>query len=341
MRSPVTLANIAISVLLLAAATLILPPRGAGPAWSAQAQVSEIRILGNVVVNKKDVYLSDICDTDTLFGEWKTLAQSINIGDAPPAGSEKFVDPNQLRAYLAKLLDSRGVNADDVKLAVPDKIIVRRESVQISPEQVETIFRQFVADNSPWREQEFSVSRVHFSGLPVVPTGQMTWEVIPTTPRERFIGNVTANIEFFVNGEKVRTLGVTGRVEVFANVYLASRPLKQNEMITSADLKLQKVNITDSADRFALRPDQVENRRVIRAIGINRPVELKDLDKPLVLKRGDPVTIVYEQPGLQVTAKGQVSTDAGVGDTLSVVNTSSRKTIVCKVIDGQTVRAVQ
>lgn len=327
--------------MLLAAATLLFPLHGAGPAWSAQTQVSEIRVLGNVVVSNKDVFLSDICDSDTLPGEWKTLAQSINIGDSPPAGSEKFVDPNQLRAYLTKLLESRGVNAAEVNLVVPEKIIVRRQSVQISPEQVETIFKQFVAENSPWKEQEYSLSRIHFSGLPVVPSGQLTWEIIPTTPRERFIGNVTANIEFFVNGEKVRTLGVTGRVEVFANVYLATRPLKQNEMITSADLKMQKVNITDSADRFAMRPDQVENRRVLRAIGINRPVELKDLDKPLVLKRGDPVTILYEQPGLQVTAKGQVSSDAGVGDTLSVVNVSSRKTIVCKVVDGQTVRAVQ
>ena len=57
----------------------------------------------------------------------------------------------------------------------------------------------------------------------------------------------------------------------------------------------------------------------------NGRCELKDLDKPLVLKRGDQVTIVYDEPGLQVTAKGQANADGGVGDTMAVVNVSSKK----------------
>ena len=74
---------------------------------------------------------------------------------------------------------------------------------------------------------------------------------------------------------------------------------------------------------------------------MHQPIELKDLDKPLVLKRGDPVMIVFDQPGLQVSAKGQANADGGVGDTLAVTNVSSKKTVVCKVVDGQTVRATR
>ena len=44
---------------------------------------------------------------------------------------------------------------------------------------------------------------------------------------------------------------------------------------------------------------------------------------------------------LKVTAKGQVNVDAGVGDTLPVTNISSKKTVYCKVVDAQTVRAAQ
>jgi flagella basal body P-ring formation protein FlgA len=85
----------------------------------------------------------------------------------------------------------------------------------------------------------------------------------------------------------------------------------------------------------------VENRRVLRNIGVHQPIELQNLDKPLVLKRGDPVMIVYDQPGIQVTAKGQANGDGGVGDSLSVVNVSSKKTIVCRVVDSQTVQAAR
>ena len=250
----------------------------------------------------------------------------LNIGDAPQAGSEKFIDPGQLRAYLVRLLDSYRINSSDVKFDIPDRIVVRRESTQITQEQIEEIFKKFVFENSPWKQEEINIQRVRFSGIPLIPTGKMTYEVTGSSVRERFIGNVTATIDFYVNGEKVRTLGVVGKVEVFGNVYLASRPLKQNEMISAADLEVHKMNLTDAADRFATRPDQVENRRVLRNIGVHQPLELRDLDKPLVLKRGDSVKIVYDEPGFSVTAKGQANADGGVGDTLSVTNVESKKT---------------
>ncbi len=330
-----------VPILFIVLAIAPVPTIGIDTAWSDTPAISEIRIQKNVSVHQKEVTLADICDPDTLTGEWKTIAQSLNIGDAPPAGSEKFIDPAQLRAYLQKLLESKGLTVSDVQLDIPDRIVVRRESTQLSVEQVESIFKKYVAENSPWKPQNVTVQRVQFTGLPIIPAGQMTYEVIPATSKQRLIGNVTVNVEFYVNGEKVRTLGVTGKVEVFENVYMASRPLRRNEIINPADVEVQRINITETADRFATRPDQVETRRVLRDIGVHQPIELKDLDKPLVLKKGDPVTIIYDQPGLQVTAKGRVSADGGIGDTLAVVNVASKKTIYCKVLDGQTVRTAR
>jgi len=339
MRSKLILVHSSLLCLVLLAAG-IFAPVGAEPAWSAPGALTEVRVLGNVVVKHNDVSLADICDTETIPPEWKTILSGLNIGDAPAASSEKFIDPGQLRSYLVRLLESHGLDASSVRLDIPDKIVVRRESVQISQEQIENIFRKFIADNSPWKPQDTVVQRIRATGLPVIPAGHMTYEVTPAT-KERFMGNVTISVDFYVNGEKARTLGVTGRVDVFGNVYYATRPLKQNEIITAADLELQRVNVTEAPDKFAMRPDQVENRRVLHNIGVRQALELKDVDKPLVLKRGDPVMIVYDQPGVQVTAKGQVGADGGIGDTLAVINIASKKTIFCRVVDSQTVRAVR
>jgi flagella basal body P-ring formation protein FlgA len=317
----------------------VIPVAGINSAWSAPEPISEIRVLGNITVNHKDVSLVEICDPGTLPGEWKSIMGGLNIGDAPPAGSEKFIDPGQLRTYLVRLLDSYRINSSDVKLDIPDRIVVKRESTQITQESIEEIFKKFVLENSPWKQEDINIQRVHFSGIPIIPTGKMTYEVTASSVKERFIGNVAVTVDFYVNEEKVRTLGVAGKVEVFGNVYLASRPLKQNEMISEADLEVRKMNLTDAADRFATRLDQVENRRVLRNLGVHQPLELRDLDKPLVLKRGDQVKIVYDEPGLSVTAKGQANADGGVGDTLAVTNISSQKTVHCKVVDSQTVRA--
>jgi flagella basal body P-ring formation protein FlgA len=331
------LAALIFLVLLLPGA---MPVAGIDSAWSATEPISEIRVLSNVTVNHKEVSLVEICDPETLPGEWKSIMGGLNIGDAPPAGLEKFIDPGQLRAYLVRLLDSYRINSSEVKLDIPDRIVVRRESTQITQVQIEDIFKKFVLENSPWKQEDINIQRVHFSGLPVIPTGKMTYEITGSSAKERFIGNVTATVDFYVNEEKVRTLGVVGRIEVFGNVYLASRPLKQNEMISEADLEVRKMNLTDAVDRFATRSDQVENRRVLRSIGVHQPLELRDLDKPLVLKRGDSVKIVYEEPGLSVSDKGQANADGGIGDTLAITNISSKKTVHCKVVDAQTVRAI-
>ncbi len=338
MRS-VMIAPFAALIFLVLFLPAVMPVAGINSAWSAPEPISEVRVRGNVTVDHKDVSLVDICDPETLPGEWKSIMGRLNIGDAPPAGSEKFIDPGQLRAYLVRLLDSYKINSSEVKLDIPDRIVVRRESTQITQNQIEEIFKKFVFENSPWKQEDMNIQRVRFSGIPVIPTGKMTYEVRASSASERFIGNVTVTVDFYVNEEKVRTLGVVGRVEVFGDVYLVSRPLKQNEMISVADLEMHKMNLTDAADRFATRLDQVENRRVLRNIGVHQPLEIKDLDRPLVLKRGDSVKIVYDEPGLSVTAKGQANADGGVGDTLAITNVESNKTIHCKVVDAQTVRA--
>jgi flagella basal body P-ring formation protein FlgA len=340
MRS-VMIAPLAALIFLVLVLPGVMPVAGIDSAWSALEPITEIRVLSNITVNHKDVSLVEICDPETLPGEWKSIMDGLNIGDAPPAGSEKFIDPGQLRTYLVRLLDSYRINSAEVKFDIPDRIVVRREATQITQESIEEIFKKFVLENSPWKREDINIQRVRFSGIPLIPTGKMTYEVTASSAKERFIGNVTATVDFYVNGEKVRTLGVAGKVEVSGNVYLASRPMKQNEMISEADLEVHKMNLTDAADRFATRLDQVENRRVLRNLGVHQPLELKDLDKPLVLKRGDQVKIVYEEPGLSVTAKGQVNADGGVGDTLAVTNVESKKTIHCKVVDAQTVSAAR
>jgi flagella basal body P-ring formation protein FlgA len=333
------IAPLAALIFLVPALPAVMPVAGIDLAWSAPGPISEIRVLSNITVNDKEVSLAEICDPETLPGEWKSIMGGLNIGDAPPAGSEKFIDPGQLRTYLVRLLDSYKINPSEVKFDIPDRIVVRREATRITQEMIEEIFKRFVFENSPWKQEEINIQRVRFSGIPLIPTGKMTYEVTASSGKERFIGNVTATVDFYVNGEKVRTLGIVGKVEVFGNVYLASRPMKQNEMLSQADLEVHKMNLTDSADRFATRLDQVENRRVLRNLGVHQPLELKDLDKPLVLKRGDQVKIIYEEPGLSLSASGKANADGGVGDTLAVTNESSQKTVHCKVVDSRTVTA--
>ncbi|MDR3570028.1 MAG: flagellar basal body P-ring formation chaperone FlgA [Syntrophobacteraceae bacterium] len=314
---------------------------GAPGAAEGSSPLSHIRILGSVMVRDRNVSLLQICDAASLPEKWKSILQTQDIGEAPPVGSQKFVDPAQLRSYLVTLLNSRGIKAESVKLDIPAKIIVTRESTNVSQKWVEDVFKKYVMENTAWNRSDITIDNVRFSGIPVIPTGTLTYSIRPVTPKQRLTGNVNISVDLYVDQEMVRSLDVLGHVEVFENVYFASRPLRRDDMITAADLEMHRMNVTDSINRYATLPDQVENRRVIYEVGVHQPLELRDLDKPLIIKRGDPVRIVFEAPGLMVSAKGRANGDAGFGDTVAVTNSSSTKTIYCKVVDSQTVKAVQ
>ena len=273
-------------------------------ARGANRPLEQIRILGSVMVRERSVSLLEICDPATLPSKWKSIMGAQNIGDAPPVGTEKFVDPAQLRSYLVTLLSSNGINPAGVELEIPSKIVVTRESTSVSQQWIENVFKKYVMQNTAWKHSDITIENVRVSGISVVPTGTLTYTVRPVTSAQRLTGNVSISLTLYVDGEMVRALDVLGQVEVFDNVYFASRPLKRNQIISAADLEIHRMNITDTADRYATQPEQVENRRVIYEVGAHQPLELRDLDKPLVIKRGDPVRIVYEAPGLHGERKG-------------------------------------
>jgi flagella basal body P-ring formation protein FlgA len=312
----------------------LTPPGGSQP-------LREIRIISSVIVRDNNVTLLQICDPSTLPEKWKSIMGAQDIGDAPPVGSEKFVEPTQLRAFLITLLNSHGVNPASVKLDIPSKVVVTRASTRLTQQWVENVFRKYVMENTPWKASDINIENIRLSGIAEIPCGTLSYTVRPVTSSQRLIGNVSLSVDLYVDGQMARTINVLGQVEVYQNVYFASRPLKRNDIISTADLEVRRMDITDSVDRYATHPEQVQNHRVLYNVGVHQPLTLSVLDKPLVIKNGDPVRIVFQAPGLVVSAKGRANADGAIGDTLAVTNTSSTKTIYCKVLDSQTVKAVQ
>jgi flagella basal body P-ring formation protein FlgA len=57
------------------------------------------------------------------------------------------------------------------------------------------------------------------------------------------------------------------------------------------------------------------------------PVQPYDLVSPKLIHAGDSVEVAYENDGIVLTLEGKAASDATLGDTVEVINTSSKKTI--------------
>ena len=80
----------------------------------------------------------------------------------------------------------------------------------------------------------------------------------------------------------------------------------------------------------------MEARRLLRAGESIRP---DDLRRPVVVAKGQTVTMTFEAPGVQLTAMGRAMSEGGIGDTVTIQNPVSFRMITGIVTAAGTVRA--
>lgn len=302
--------------------------------------VRELRARPEVWIESDRVSILNLFEGEGLPEEWRSLMAGIDLGEAPAMGREKFIGSAPLRSYIEKLIASQGLDPSRVIIDLPpDQVVVKRKTSRIAPGEIEEIYRNHVLSNAPWRPEDLEISGITHSGPAELPAGRVS-HVVEANPRERYIGNVILTIHFHADGGKKRSVRVAGKVQLHREVVVAARPLSRNETLTEQDVQLQRMPVGENTDRYASSVEQVVGRRLLRDAEPYQTLMLTDLDSPLILRKGAPVTILYEQPGLRISAKGQAREDGGTGKAIRVLNTQTNRTVISEIVDGSTVRAI-
>lgn len=97
----------------------------------------------------------------------------------------------------------------------------------------------------------------------------------------------------------------------------------QPEDVETVDLPWARVNAYAVTEAEGLIGMQVR-----RMLNPGRPVQLQSVMPPVIISRGDRVTIQLSHGALQLSAEGKAISDAHLGQEVRVVNLSSNKTIV-------------
>ena len=127
-----------------------------------------------------------------------------------------------------------------------------------------------------------------------------------------------------------------GNVEVLAY----ARSLAAGEMVQPADLVWTKAAaIPGDAPSDA---DAVIGQVAKRPLRAGAVVQARDVGAAVVIKTGDLVTVTYEADGISLTLQGKAMGAAGVGETLPVQNTVSKKVVQTVAVGpGQAVAGPQ
>ena len=140
----------------------------------------------------------------------------------------------------------------------------------------------------------------------------------------------------WANAEGLRQIVVRGAATAAANptasaaranvdVLTWTRNLAAGEIVQPQDLVWAKVALAP-ADA-ATDPDAVVGLAARRTLRAGAAVAGRDVSAPQVIKANDLVTLVFEDAGITLTLQAKAVSGGGVGDTISVQNVSSKKTI--------------
>ncbi|HEY3948898.1 flagellar basal body P-ring formation chaperone FlgA [Phenylobacterium sp.] len=118
-----------------------------------------------------------------------------------------------------------------------------------------------------------------------------------------------------------------GEVEVLTY----ARSLNAGELVQPTDLAWAKA-VAAPADSPS-DPDQVIGMATRRPVRSGAVVMARDVGAAVVVRSGDLVIVTYDSGGVSLSLEGKAMGSAGVGDTLQVQNTQSRK-IIQVVVSG-------
>jgi flagellar basal body P-ring formation protein FlgA len=77
-----------------------------------------------------------------------------------------------------------------------------------------------------------------------------------------------------------------------------------------------------------------------RTLSAGQPFRSEDVRRPIVITKGQTVTMQFIVPGVELTAMGRAMSEGGVGDTVTIQNPASYRMISGTVIAPGTVRAM-
>src|SRR3990172_11149946 len=201
----------------------------------------------------------------------------------------------------------------------------------ITSSEVEKIIKEYVIKNTPWTEEQVNIKNVNISNKILLPE---KWGYhIAAAPASSMLGRSSFLLDITGIDNSVQSSWVTAEIEVWVDVVLASKPLKERQMVGADDIYIGRKDLSRLPAGYINDISQVSGKRVKRFVGANSILTENILEEPPLFKRGDNVFIVAESDALRVSAIGVAGEDGYRGRPVRITNMQSKKEVIGEV-DG-------
>ncbi len=137
------------------------------------------------------------------------------------------------------------------------------------------------------------------------------------------------DIAFEINNDTTPAstkLRLTGTAIETVEVAVLTRDVERTETLKSSDVALERRPRAEVMGEPALR-DRAIGMQMRRAMRAGTPIRVADIAKPEFVSRDQSVTVIYQVPGIYLTTRGKAIEAGAEGDTVSVLNLQTKRTL--------------
>ncbi|WP_203077046.1 flagellar basal body P-ring formation chaperone FlgA [Falsiroseomonas ponticola] len=251
------------------------------------------------------------------------------LGPAPAPGQRQVVEAAQLLAIARQ----NGIPWRPTGGA--DRVVLERPGRAVEREEVVVLLRNALRGQGV--DPQAEIELLNFSA-PLVPMAAFAQLSVEQATIDTVAQRFGATLVVAADGMATQRLRINGRIQPTVPVLVATRRLAIGEVLGPNDVRLVRMPAGRLRPGVAERPEQALGQAVRRPAAAEQPLMLADLTQPLAVERGSTVTMLYDIPGMALTAQGRAMEGAARGAVVPVMNLASRIVVEAQVIGPGRVR---
>jgi flagella basal body P-ring formation protein FlgA len=144
-------------------------------------------------------------------------------------------------------------------------------------------------------------------------------------PGSRLYGKLSVGVR--CSDDKPWNIYLSANIKVYENILTSSRPLSRGDVVTAYDVQPVRLETSKFTTGYFVDVKNIQGKIARRSIPAGRPLTPNLLRAPLLVQRGEEVTILAGNKSFSVRVKGKALHDAAKGDVVAVRNTRSKRVV--------------
>lgn len=122
-------------------------------------------------------------------------------------------------------------------------------------------------------------------------------------------------------------------------IVVPAHDIARGDVIGESDLTYATVDGNALMSGVPTKMEEIKGMQARRVLSAGQPFRGDDVRRPIVITKGQTVTMQFSAPGVELTAMGRAMSEGGVGDTVTIQNPASFRMISGTVMAPGVVRA--